>query len=145
MKMRGIVPSFCIHVCVSDLYIFPRSVCLFCCIAFADRSWEYINRSQTVECRNWETGRPVSFLGIFVSNFRYSAFAVHIYKAGTALDIIAFQIPYSSVSNTDNSCKHNVFVQVSPCCRRYFQDPFEKGKKIKHDSFKGIVSQIRSV
>jgi hypothetical protein len=28
------------------------------------------------ECRNWDRGRAVSFLGIFVSNFRYNAFAV---------------------------------------------------------------------
>ncbi len=31
-----------------------------------------INRSQVHECRHWEGGRAVSFLGIFVSNFRYS-------------------------------------------------------------------------
>jgi hypothetical protein len=41
------------------------------------RLWEYINRSQIHECRNWKRGcalrRAVSFLGIFVLNFRYSA------------------------------------------------------------------------
>ncbi len=79
------------------IYIFRRSVCLFCCIAFADRSWEYINRSQTVECRNWERGRPVSFLGIFVSNFRNSAFALHIYKAGTTLGLFIFQIQTQTI------------------------------------------------
>jgi hypothetical protein len=30
------------------------------------------NCSQMHECRNWEQGRTVSFLGIYVSNFRYS-------------------------------------------------------------------------
>jgi hypothetical protein len=45
------------------IYIFPRSVHLFCYIAFA---WEYINRSQIHECRNWERGHAVLFLGIFV-------------------------------------------------------------------------------
>ncbi len=34
----------------------------------------YINRSQIYECGNWEQGRSVSFLAIFVSNFRYSVF-----------------------------------------------------------------------
>ncbi len=29
------------------------------------------------ECRNWKRGRAVSFLGIFVSNFWYTVFAVH--------------------------------------------------------------------
>ncbi len=57
------------------IYSHNRSTC-FGCIAFADRSWEYMNRSQRHECRNWERGRAVSFLEIFVSNFRYSAFAV---------------------------------------------------------------------
>ncbi len=28
------------------------------------------------ECRNWEPGRAISFLGTFFSNFLYSAFAV---------------------------------------------------------------------
>jgi hypothetical protein len=31
-----------------------------------------INRSQTHECRNWERGCAVSFLGIHKSDFRYS-------------------------------------------------------------------------
>ncbi len=43
-------------------------------------SWEYINCSEIHECRNWERGRAVSFLGIFVSNFRYSVFAVYLHS-----------------------------------------------------------------
>ncbi len=35
------------------IYIFPRSVCLFCWRKYVDRSWDYINRSQTHECGNW--------------------------------------------------------------------------------------------
>jgi hypothetical protein len=60
--------------CVSERFIyfqdqstyFPAaaSVCL-------DRSWEYINRSQTHECGNWDQGCTIPFLGVFVSNFRY--------------------------------------------------------------------------
>ncbi len=37
-----------------------------------DQSREYLNRSQIHECRNWWRGRAVSFLGVYVSNFRYS-------------------------------------------------------------------------
>jgi hypothetical protein len=66
MKLRGLVPNC----------IFARSVRLFCCIAFGDRSWEYSNRSQIHKCRNWERGCAISFLEIFVLNFRYSAFAL---------------------------------------------------------------------
>ncbi len=36
-----------------------------------------VNRSLLHECRNWERGRAVSFLEIFVSNFRYNVFAVN--------------------------------------------------------------------
>ncbi len=32
------------------IYIFPRSVCLFCWRKYVDRSWYYINGSQTHEC-----------------------------------------------------------------------------------------------
>jgi hypothetical protein len=50
------------------IYTFPRSVCLCCCIAFADQSWEYINRSQIHE---WKLGtRQRSFIyGNFCFNF----------------------------------------------------------------------------
>jgi hypothetical protein len=71
MKLRGLVPSSHIHVAVSDLHI-PKIAA-----KKVDRSLEYINRSQIHECRNLQRGRAVSFLGIIVSNFRYSAFAVH--------------------------------------------------------------------
>ncbi len=32
-------------------------------------SWEYINRSYTHECRNWDWGRAIPFLGINKSKF----------------------------------------------------------------------------
>ncbi len=34
-----------------------------------DRLWEYIYRSEIYECRFWERGCAVSFLGIYVSNW----------------------------------------------------------------------------
>ena len=37
---------------------------------------EYINRSKTQECGNWDCGHAVPFLGIYVSNFRHWFFAV---------------------------------------------------------------------
>jgi hypothetical protein len=54
MKLRCHIPSFYIHGSLSPLYI-HKSVQLFCCIVFADRSCEYINRSQTRKCRNEAT------------------------------------------------------------------------------------------
>jgi hypothetical protein len=37
---------------------------------------EYLHRSQTHEYGNWDCGRAISFLGIFISKFRYQFFAV---------------------------------------------------------------------
>jgi hypothetical protein len=42
MKRRGLIPNDYIHVSTSAA-------------KKSDRSWEYINRSQIHECRNWET------------------------------------------------------------------------------------------
>ncbi len=41
------------------IYIFPRSVSLYCWRKYVDRSWDYINRSQTHECWNWGWGRAI--------------------------------------------------------------------------------------
>ncbi len=41
-------------ICLRAIYIIPRSICLFCCRKYVDQSWEYINRSQTHECGNWD-------------------------------------------------------------------------------------------
>ncbi len=44
---------------------FPQTaVCLFCRRKYVDRSWDYINRSQTHECWNWGWGRAISRKGI---------------------------------------------------------------------------------
>ncbi len=56
--------------------IFARSAHIFPAAELAGRWWEYINCSQTHECGNWDCGRAIPFLGIFVSNFRYWFFAV---------------------------------------------------------------------
>ncbi len=64
-------------MCLWAIYIFPGSVHIFPPAEKADPSWEYINRSQTHECGNWDWGPDIPFLGIFVSNFRHFAFAVH--------------------------------------------------------------------
>ncbi len=55
--------NFYIHVSVNDLYVSRISlpILLHPNRHWADRSWEYINRSQINECTNWEWG-PRSFL-----------------------------------------------------------------------------------
>ncbi len=71
-ELRGLSPCFHIQVSVSDLYIPRIGPHISCSRIRADRSWEYINCSQTHECGNWDCGRALcTFLGIFVSSFRY--------------------------------------------------------------------------
>ncbi len=69
------ISDFHIHVSLSNLYI-SRIGPQISCSRKADRWWEYINRSQTHECGNWDWGRAIPFLGIYVSSFRYWLFAV---------------------------------------------------------------------
>jgi hypothetical protein len=75
------------HSCVYErlIYSHDRST-YFPAAEYAYRLWEYINRTPKHECRNWDCGRAVPFLGIYVSNFRYSIFAVHL--AMLAIEII---------------------------------------------------------
>ncbi len=89
-ELRGLSPnvihschsfmSFMAFMCLWAIYIFPGSICLFCCRKYSmwivDRSWEYVNRSQTHECENCDCDRAISFMEIFVSMFRYWFFAV---------------------------------------------------------------------
>jgi hypothetical protein len=60
MKLRSLSPNSYIHV-LWAIYLFPRLVCLFCCRKIGGPRWEYINRSQTHECENWDWGRKVFF------------------------------------------------------------------------------------
>ncbi len=61
------------------IYIFPQSVCLFCCRKIGGPILEIyaVDRSQTHECRNWDWGRAIPFLGIHKSKFLCSAGSLH--------------------------------------------------------------------
>jgi hypothetical protein len=62
------------HCNENPIYVFPQKELS----GLSPRLWEHINRSQTRECVNyWDWGRAIPFLGIFISNFLYSLFAVH--------------------------------------------------------------------
>ncbi len=65
--------SFYTHMSVRDLYI-SRIGCLFPAGKYVDRSWEYINRSQTHEYGNWDWGRAIPRKGIHKGNFPCSVF-----------------------------------------------------------------------
>jgi hypothetical protein len=61
-------------MCLWAIYIFPQSIFLFCCRKYVDRSWEYVNRSQTHECGNLYWGRAIPRKGIHKWDFPRSAY-----------------------------------------------------------------------
>ncbi len=70
-KYKVLSPYSYTHIPVIVLYI--SRIRLSILLQPNIRSWEYINRSQTHECRSADWGRAVSFLGTHKLNFRYSA------------------------------------------------------------------------
>ncbi len=74
-EFHGHCPNFHIHVSVSDLYEYIPTIdlpILMQEILYVDRSWEYINRSQTHESGNWDWGRAIPRNGIHKGGFRCS-------------------------------------------------------------------------
>ncbi len=65
-------------MCLWVIYTFPGLVYIFPPAEKADPSWEYIICSQTHKCGNWDWGPDISFLGVFVSNFRHFFFALRV-------------------------------------------------------------------
>ncbi len=88
-KLCGLSPNFHNHVSVSDLYIPTVGPPIFCSSIGRPIVGVYVhvNRSQKHDCRTWEWGCAVSFLEIFVSNFRYTSSAIavriRIHNTGT--------------------------------------------------------------
>ncbi len=66
---RVLISTF---MCLWAIYIFPQSKCLFGCRKYVDRSWEYVNRSQTHESGKWDWGHAIPRKGIH----RYGIFFV---------------------------------------------------------------------
>ncbi len=62
-------------VCERFIYSQDRST-YFPAAEWEDRSREFINRSNTHDCGNWDWGHAIPFLGIFVANFWNCVYAV---------------------------------------------------------------------
>ncbi len=77
-------------MCLWAIYIFPGLVHIFPPAEKADPSWEYIIRSQTHDCGNWDWDLNIPFLGIYVSNFRHFVSAVWLVntKISTRQDLV---------------------------------------------------------
>jgi hypothetical protein len=77
-ELRSHSPNFHINVSVSDLYIPTIDLpILLQEIQYVDRSWEYINLSQTHECGNLDQGRAISRKGIHNVRVHGIFLAVH--------------------------------------------------------------------
>ncbi len=63
------------YVCERFIYSHDRSA-YSAAGKYVDQSWEYINRSQTHECVNWDWRRAIPFLGIHTWDFRFSVHPV---------------------------------------------------------------------
>ncbi len=75
--MRGLSPNFYIYVSVSGLNIPRIGPHIFLQQNRQTHPWKYIYKI-THRNMNVGIGRAVPFLGIFVTNFRYCVFAVHV-------------------------------------------------------------------
>ncbi len=64
-------------VCVRFIYSHDRSA-YSAAGKYVNWSWDYINRSQTRECGNWDCGRAIPLLGIHKWNFRRSVSCPHL-------------------------------------------------------------------
>ncbi len=59
------------HSCVCERFIYSHDRSAYSAAGkYVDRSWKYLNRSQTHECGNWDWGHAVPFLGIHKWDFR---------------------------------------------------------------------------
>ncbi len=54
-------------MCLWTTYIFPPSICLFCCRKYVDRSWKYINCSWTHGTETAQFPEKEYINGIFVA------------------------------------------------------------------------------
>ncbi len=83
-------------MCLWAAYILPQWVCLFCCRKYVDRSWEYINRSQTHKCVNWGWGRAIPKKGIYKRNCRCSAPACHPFLRSLPCSYTVLLFPFTA-------------------------------------------------
>ncbi len=122
-------------MCLWAIYIFPGSAHnhLFFCsnVSRPIVGIQYINRSQTHKCGNWELGHAIPFLGKFVSSFWYCVFAVqarflhflgndwYIFVIVTTFPAMWFSRKSYGQSYFDNAGWYNLMILVSVCMKIY--------------------------
>ncbi len=69
------------HSCVCERFIYFHNRSAYSAAGkYVDRLWEYINRSQTHECGNWDWGCAIPFLGTHKWDFCCSVVITWIYR-----------------------------------------------------------------
>jgi hypothetical protein len=74
-------PHSCVCERFTSIYSHDRSGCSAAGNMWVDRSWEYINRSQTHECGNWDWGRAIPRKGIHKWDFLLQCMLQTDYKS----------------------------------------------------------------
>ncbi len=103
-------PNSYINISVRDLYIFPGSVGLFAAAKYVDRSWVYINRSQTHECRNWDWGRTIPREGIH--KWDLCPFAVYYLRYAVRSFFTMSRISLADGKRAGQKVQHKIAVAV---------------------------------
>ncbi len=98
------------HSCVCERFIYSHDRSAYSAAGkYVDRSWVYINRSQTHECRNWVWGRAIPRKGINKWDFRCSVYAERFsHLWGNVLMFIIYLI----LSYLIYDCKPNPFPKL---------------------------------
>ncbi len=99
-------------MCLWAIYIFPGSVHIFPPAEKADSSWEYIIRSQTHECGNWDWSPDIPFLGISVSNFQLFFFAVQWLCVHHAKNCLVTTVPIACFPPIDVCRAHQLVFTI---------------------------------
>ncbi len=139
------------YVCKRFIYSHHRSAySQFCCknVLYVDRSWEYINHSQTHECGNWDWGRALPRKGTQNWYFRCSAPVVWIpdilRRIQTQIGILGLRLRirilfFSSVS-FKMTTKNNYFCfLIIYCWHIYNKSLRSHTKKLKSKFFWSLL------
>ncbi len=98
-------------MCLWAIYIVPGSVYIFPPAVQGDRSWEYINRSHTHECGNWDWGPDILFWEYLFRNFGLLSLLCG-YKKGIRASAIKYVFSIFWAVSCEFSCSF-ILVQCS--------------------------------
>ncbi len=99
------------HSCVCERFIYSHDRSAYSAARkYVDRSWEYIDRSQTHKCGNWDWGRAILRKGIHKWDFHCSACLFRLTDTKSVYRSFAVYslydcLPATLMTNKENSWK----------------------------------------